>query len=339
VVDRTVQQAVLQVLEPHYEPHFHPSSHGFRPNRGAHTAIAEATGYLKAGYQTVVDLDLAKFFDRVHHQRLLARIAERVKDQRIIKLVHLMLQATVVMPDGTRVAVREGTPQGGPLSPLLSNIVLNELDCELARRGLRFVRYADDSNIFVRSERAGQRVMASIRRFLEQRMRLQINEEKSDVRKPDDVHFLGFRFRCAKEGDEVAIFPSRKAEQRLKATMREMTPPNWGRSITTCMEDVSRYLTGWMSHFRLCTPEAIKGLGVIDPSVPMIMRHLSPKSLASGRRTEIIWLCRTETRNRMVPLGLTRWEAGGRTPWQPQRRQLPNYRTGRADGRSPGRTS
>jgi retron-type reverse transcriptase len=131
-------------LEPLFEPTFHPSSHGFRPRRGAHTAIAEATGYLKEGYQTVVDLDLAKFFDRVPHQRLLARIAERVKDQRIITLVRLMLTATVVMPDGTRVAVTEGTPQGGPLSPMLSNVVLNELDGELARRGLRFVRYADD---------------------------------------------------------------------------------------------------------------------------------------------------------------------------------------------------
>ena len=249
----------------------------------------------------MVDLDLAKFFDRVHHQRLLARIADRVKDQRIIKLVHLMLKATVVMPDGTRVAVQEGTPQGGPLSPLLSNIVLNEMDGELARRGLRFVRYADDCNIFVRSERAGQRVMKSIRRFLEQRMRLQVNEEKSDVRKPDDVQFLGFRFRCAKEGDEVAILLSRKAEQRLKATMREMTPPNWGRSITTCMEEVSRYLTGWMSHYRLCTPDAIKGLGAIDAHIRrriraiivrqkkrsrFLLRHLkakgvSPKAAAS----------------------------------------------------------
>ena len=165
VVDRAVQQAVLQILEPIFDATFHPSSHGFRPNRGAHTAIAEAKGYLVAGYQTVVDLDLAKFFDRVHHQRLLARIALRVTDQRIITLVRRMLTASVVMPDGTRVAVREGTPQGGPLSPILSNIVLDELDQELARRGLHFVRYADDANIFVRSERAGQRVMTSIRGF------------------------------------------------------------------------------------------------------------------------------------------------------------------------------
>ena len=273
VVDRVVQQAVLQVLEPVFEPTFHASSHGFRPKRGAHTAIAEATGYLKDGYQTVVDIDLSKFFDCVHHQRLLARIASRVTDQRIVRLIRLMLTASVVMPDGTRTAVREGTPQGGPLSPLLSNIVLDELDGELARRGLRFVRYADDCNIFVRSERAGQRVMASIRRFLETRMRLQINEEKSDVREPEDVHFLGFRF-LAGEGDGFAVLPSRKAEARLKTTMREKTPPNWGRSITACMEEISRYLTGWMSHYRLCTPEAIEVLGRVDAHVRRRVRAI-----------------------------------------------------------------
>jgi RNA-directed DNA polymerase len=280
VIDRTVQQAVLQVLGPIFEPSFHDSSHGFRPNRGAHTAIAEATGYLKDGYQTVVDLDLAKFFDHVHHQRLLARIAERVTDQRIIRLIRLMLTATVVMPDGTKVAVREGTPQGGPLSPCLSNIVLDELDRELARRGLRFVRYADDANIFVRSERAGLRVLASVRSFLEKRMRLQVNETKSGVRKPDEVAFLGFSFRCTKEdqGDKVAVFPSGKAKRRLNETMREMTPPNWGRSITTCMDGLSQYLNGWMTHFRLCTSEAVEDLRVTDAHIrrrirAIIVRH------------------------------------------------------------------
>ena len=274
VVDRVVQQAVLQVLEPIFEPTFHASSHGFRPKRGAHTAIAEATGYLEDGYQTVVDLDLAKFFDRVHHQRLLARIADRVTDQRMVNLIRLMLKAAVVMPDGTKVAVQEGTPQGGPLSPLLSNVVLDELDSELASRGLRFVRYADDCNIFVRSERAGQRVMASIRGFLEQRMRLQVNEEKSGVRKPEEVHFLGFRFRCRKDGGEVAVLLSGKAKKRLRATIREMTPPNWGRSISSCMENISRYLTGWMSHFRLCTPEAVEDLGAIDAHVRRRIRAI-----------------------------------------------------------------
>jgi len=275
-VDRTVQQAVLQVLGPIFEPTFHHSSHGFRPSRGAHTAIAEATGHLKDGYRTIVDLDLAKFFDRVHHQRLLARIADRVKDGRIIRLIRLMLTAPVVMPDGTRVAVREGTPQGGPLSPLLSNIVLDELDRELARRKLRFVRYADDANIFVRSERAGLRVMTSIRGFLEKRLRLQVNEEKSGVRKPSEVSFLGFRFNCVtgEQGDTVAVFPSQRAERRLKATVREMTPPNWGRPIAACMRDVGQYLTGWMSHFRLCTPEAVEGLRITDAHVRRRVRAI-----------------------------------------------------------------
>jgi group II intron reverse transcriptase/maturase len=280
VIDRAVQQAVLQVLEPIFEPIFHNSSHGFRPNRGAHTALAEATGYLKDGYQTVVDLDLAKFFDQVHHQRLLARIAERVKDQRIIRLIRLMLTARVVMPDGTKVAVREGTPQGGPLSPCLSNIVLDELDRELARRGLRFVRYADDVNIFVRSERAGLRVLASVRSFLEKRMRLQVNEAKSGIRKPDEVAFLGFSFRCTKkdQGNNVAVVPSGKAKRRLNATIREMTPPNWGHSITTCMDGLSQYLNGWMTHFRLCTSEAVEDLRVTDAHIrrrirAIIVRH------------------------------------------------------------------
>ena len=281
VVDRTVQQAVLQVLEPIFDPTFHPSSHGFRPSRGAHTAIAEATGHLRDGYQTVVDLDLAKFFDHVHHQRLLARIAQRVMDQRIIRLIRLMLTASVVMPDGTKVAVREGTPQGGPLSPCLSNIVLDELDQELARRGLRFVRYADDCNIFVRSKRAGTRVIASVRQFLDERMRLQVNETKSGVRKPEEVAFLGFSFRCTKEGEgdiTVAVFPSGKASRRLRATIREMTPPSWGRSITTVMENLSRYLNGWMTHFRICTPEAVRGMDVTDAHIrrrirAIIVRH------------------------------------------------------------------
>ena len=276
VVDRMAQQAMLQVLEPIFEPHFHPSSHGFRPQRGAPTAIAQATQHLKAGYCAVVDLDLSKFFDRVHHQRLIDRMAQRVSDRRVLTLVRRMLSAGVVMPDGTTIAVHEGTPQGGPLSPLLSNIVLDELDWELERRGHCFVRYADDCNIFVRSERAGQRVMASIRAFLEGRMRLQVNEEKSGVRQPCEVHFLGFSFQCEDgEGDrQVAILLSRKAERRLRTTIREMTPPNWGNSLTACMTRLSQYLNGWMAHFRLCTAEAVKGLGAIDAHIRRRLRAI-----------------------------------------------------------------
>lgn len=275
VVDRVVQQAVLQVLEPVFEPTFHASSHGFRPKRGAHTAIAEAKEHLEAGYQTIVDLDLAQFFDRVHHQRLLDRIGQRLADRRVVELVRLMLRAAVVMPDGTRIVVREGTPQGGPLSPLLSNIVLDELDQELARRGHRFVRYADDCNVFVGSVRAGKRVMVSIAGFLKTRMRLQVNAEKSAVRRPHQVHFLGFRFRCTRGPNAgIGVVLSEKTERRLAATIRTMTPPNWGRSIGTCMDRLSQYLTGWMAHFRSCTVEAAKRFGQIDAHVRRRVRAI-----------------------------------------------------------------
>jgi RNA-directed DNA polymerase len=252
VVDRWVQQAVLQILEPIFEPRFHRSSHGFRANRGAHTAIAEAQQYLGEGYRVVVDLDLSKFFDRVHHQRLLNRLGQQIGDARILKLVRLMLKAKVVMPDGTKVSTEEGTPQGGPLSPLLSNIVLDEWDWELERRGLRFVRYADDCNIFVRSQRAGQRVMTSTRRFLERRLRLQINEAKSSVTQPEEVHFLGFRFGT-NSGPKVEVLLSAKTKAKLKTRILELTPRRWGSSLRACMEGLNEYFQGWIAYFRICT--------------------------------------------------------------------------------------
>ena len=181
VVDRLVQQAALQILSPVYEPSFHGSSHGFRPGRSCHTAITEAKQHVESGLEWVVDIDLEKFFDRVSHQRLLSRLGERVLDRRVVHLIHHMLKAKVVLPDGVVVLSEEGTPQGGPISPLLSNIVLDELDHELSRRGLRFVRYADDCNVYVGSERAGQRVMHSIRAFIESRLRLKV-ERKQECR-------------------------------------------------------------------------------------------------------------------------------------------------------------
>jgi group II intron reverse transcriptase/maturase len=195
VVDRVVQEATRQVLEPIYEPTFHDESHGFRPGRGCQTAIAAARQHLEEGYDWLVDIDLEKFFDRVNHQRLMSRLAQRVTDKRVLVLISQMLKARVVMPDGVKVSTEEGVPQGGPLSPLLSNIVLDELDAELRQRGLRFVRYADDCNIYVRSERAGQRVMAGITRFIERRLRLKVNASKSAVGRPEERHFLGFSLR------------------------------------------------------------------------------------------------------------------------------------------------
>ncbi|HEY4313350.1 MAG TPA: group II intron reverse transcriptase/maturase [Pirellulales bacterium] len=254
VIDRWVQQAVLQVLDSIYEPTFHGSSHGFRSARGGHTAIAEAKTYVEAGYGVVVDIDLSKFFDRVHHQRLLDRLSHRIADRRIIDLIRRMLKARVVLPDGMRVATEEGTPQDGPLSPLLSNIVLDEFDWELQRRGLRFVRYADDCNIFVRSERAGQRAMSSVRNFIEQRLRLLVNEEKSKVARPAEVHFLGFRL-CESRVGQVEIHISARTKERMDAKTRELTPRTWGQSFSECVAGLNRYLNGWFGYFRICTEE------------------------------------------------------------------------------------
>jgi len=273
VIDRWVQQAVLQVLEPIFDPVFHDSSHGFRPKRGAQTAIAEAKQYFTEGYSVTVDIDLSKFFDRVNHQRLLSRLAQRIQDGRILKLVHRMLKAKVVMPDGTRVATKEGTPQGGPLSPLLSNAVLDELDWELARRGLRFVRYADDFSVFVRSERAGRRVMESVRRFVERRLRLVVNEEKSSVNRPYELSFLGFQLGMSPEG-RVTVNISRRTKQRMDARIRELTPRTWGQSLAVCMENLNRYLTGWSGYYWLCTEQALYPFGKFDAHIRRRLRAI-----------------------------------------------------------------
>ena len=252
VVDRVVQESVRSVLEPLYEPTFHSSSHGFRPGRGCQTAIAEALGYVDEGYHWVVDLDLEKFFDKVHHQRLMCRLANRVEDRRMLVLIGQMLKAKVVLPDGLKVTTEEGVPQGGPLSPLLSNIVLSELDEELARRGHRFVRYADDCNIYVRSERAGQRVMASVDSFIERRMRLTVNKAKSAVARPETRHFLGYRLD-PHEGEPAEVLLSERSEKRLRERVRELTPRSRGWSLEATISGVNAYLNGWFGHFRVCT--------------------------------------------------------------------------------------
>jgi group II intron reverse transcriptase/maturase len=254
VIDRWVQQAVHQAMAPVFEPRFHSSSHGFRPRRGASTAIGEAKAHIAAGLTWIVCIDLSKFFDRVNHQRLLARIAQRTKDGRLLKLVGQMLKASVVLPDGTRVATEEGTPQGGPLSPLLSNIVLDELDWEMERRGLRFVRYADDFNVFVRSERAARRVMESLTGFVERRLRLKVNTDKSEVTRPREVHFLGFSLERQADGT-VDVHLSKRSRQRLDTKIRELTPRSLGRSLEDCIGRLNGYLRGWSGYFRLCTRE------------------------------------------------------------------------------------
>jgi group II intron reverse transcriptase/maturase len=275
VVDRVVQEAVRRALEPLYEPNFHASSHGFRPGRSCHTAIAEARRYLEDGHEWVVDLDLEKFFDRVHHQRLLARLAERVGDKRVLALIGRMLKAKVVMPDGVVVSTEEGTPQGGPLSPLLSNIVLDELDRELEERGHRFVRYADDCNIYVRSERAGQRVMASITRFIEGRLRLTVNAAKSAVARPEERHFLGFRLRCEPLDGEVEVLLSKRSKDRLDERVRALTPRTWGSSLKVCILQVNEYLLGWLGFFgKSCTAGIERTMHNLDAHIRRRLRAI-----------------------------------------------------------------
>lgn len=274
VVDRVVQEAVRMVLEPLYAPTFHANSHGFRPDRSCHTAIAEAKGHLEEGYEWVVDLDLEKFFDRMNHQRLMARLAERVRDRSVLVLIGRMLKAKVVMPDGVVVSTVEGAPQGGPLSPLLSNIVLDELDRELERRGHRFVRYADDCNVYVRSERAGQRVMASIVRFIEGRMRLKVNVAKSAVARPEERHFVGFRLRREPLDGEVEVLLSKRSQERLDARIRELVPRNWGNTLRACILQLNAYLLGWIGFFGICTAGIERTLQTRDAHIRRRLRAL-----------------------------------------------------------------
>lgn len=310
VVDRVVQQALLQVMEPVFEPTFHDSSHGFRPRRGAQTAIAQAKGYVQSGFGHVVDIDLSKFFDRVNHQRLLGRVAQRVADGRVLRLIHQMLKADVVLPEGTVVSTQEGTPQGGPLSPLLSNIVLDELDSELERRGLRFVRYADDFMVFVRSERAGRRVMTSIERFIEGRLRLKVNREKSCVGRPEDLHFLGFTLRKGREG-HVEVCLSDRTKKRIEDRVRELTPRSWGGSLQACIDRLNRYLRGWYGYFRLCTERGARDFGRIDAHIRRRLRAIIVRH--KGRRPRFLF---RHLLARGVPVGpATKTAYGRRGTW------------------------
>src|SRR2546425_1077109 len=257
VLDRFIQQAVLQVLQRRWDPTFSEHSYGFRPGRSAHQAVAQAQRYIADGYGWVVDLDLEKFFDRVNHDKLMGRVAKRVEDKRLLKLIRAFLNAGV-MENGLVSPSVEGTPQGGPLSPLLSNLVLDELDRELERRGHRFVRYADDSNIYVRSERAGQRVMESVKRFITEKLKLKVNESKSAVAKPQERKFLGFSFTGGRE-PKRKIAP--KAIDRFKERIREITHKSRGQSMKQVMEELAPYLRGWRGYFGFCeTPSVLQRL-------------------------------------------------------------------------------
>jgi RNA-directed DNA polymerase len=257
VLDRFVQQAVMQVLQRRWDRTFSESSYGFRPGRSAHEAVAQAQQYIAEGYGWCVDLDLEKFFDRVNHDKLMGQIAKRVEDKRLLTHIRAFLNAGV-MENGLVSPSVEGTPQGGPLSPLLSNLVLDALDRELERRGLRFVRYADDCNIYVRSERAGQRVMKSITQFITETLKLKVNEAKSAVARPQERKFLGFSFSA---GPEVKRVIARKALDRFKRRIRDITRQAKGVSIETTVEELAPYMRGWRNYFGFCeTPEVLIGL-------------------------------------------------------------------------------
>jgi len=254
VIDRLLQQALYQVLSPLFEPHFSESSYGFRPQRSAHQAVLKARQYVREGRRWVVDIDLEKFFDRVNHDILMSRLARRIKDKRVLRLIRRYLQAGM-MSNGLTTARREGTPQGGPLSPLLSNILLDELDKELERRGHKFCRYADDGNVYVRSRSAGERVKESITRFLGKRLRLKVNEEKSAVDRPWKRKFLGYTMTWHRE-PRIRIAES--SVKRLRMKLREILRRGRGRNIGRLIEeDLTPLLRGWMNYFRLAEVKGI----------------------------------------------------------------------------------
>ena len=257
VADRFIQQALLQVLSPIYDPTFSSSSYGFRPGRNAHQALRQAKEYIAQGYEWVVDIDLEKCFDRINHDILMGRIARRISDKRILKLIRRYLQAGI-MVNGVVIERYAGTPQGGPLSPLLSNILLDELDKELERRGHKFCRYADDCNVYVRSQRAGTRVMDSIEGFLDKRLKLKVNRQKSAVAKPQDRQFLGFSFTS---GRWLKIKPSVKALKNVKHRIRKITRRSRGISLLQVIKELNAYLGGWLGYYKLVeTPTTFRDL-------------------------------------------------------------------------------
>ena len=304
VLDRFLQQAIAQVLMPLFEPHFSPHSYGFRPGRSAHDAVRQAQTHMQEGYDWVVDIDLESYFNRVNHDMLMARVARVMKDKRVLKLIRKYLQSGVMI-HGVVVKTEEGTPQGGPLSPLLSNILLDDLDKELEKRGHRFVRYADDCNIYVRSRRAGERVMGSMGKFLEQKLKLKINRKKSKVDRAQQVKFLGFSFH--KRKGRVLIRIASESVARLREKLRWLTRKTRSERLEEIVKEINQLLIGWLNYFRLAdTPSILKDLG----------------GWLRRRLRQLVWKRwkRGITRYReLVSLGVSRDRtalgAGGKSPW------------------------
>jgi len=305
VLDRLLQQAIAQRLVALFEPNFSAQSYGFRPGRSAHDAVRQAQAYAQEGYGWVVDIDLESYFDRVNHDMLMARVARVVKDKRVLKLMRRYLQSGV-MVNGVVVRTEEGTPQGGPLSPLLSNILLDDLDKELEKRGHQFVRYADDCNIYVRSRRAGERVMESVGGFLEKKLKLKINRKKSKVDRAQQVKFLGFSFY--KRKGKVLIRVARESLARLREKLRWLTRRIRTGKLEEIIRELNQLIVGWIGYFRLAdTPSVFKEL---DQWLRRRLRQLAWKRWKRGR-----------TRYReLVSLGVSRERAalgaGGKSPWR-----------------------
>jgi RNA-directed DNA polymerase len=247
VVDRLIQQALNQAMQPLFEPTFSQGSYGFRPGRSAQQAVLKATEYIRAGKRWVVDMDLEKFFDRVNHDVLMARVTRQVRDPRVLRLIRRFLEAGM-MAEGVQTARPQGTPQGGPLSPLLSNILLTDLDRELERRKLSFCRYADDCNVYVSSQRAGQRIMAGVRSFLAKRLKLTVNEAKSAVARPWERKFLGYS-ATAQQASKIRV--AKQSIERLRERVRELCRQGRGKSLPRLIEALNPALRGWMNYFSL----------------------------------------------------------------------------------------
>ncbi len=304
VVDRFLQQAMAQALTPLFEPLFSSHSYGFRPGRSAHDAVKQAQEYVQEGYEWVVDIDLEKFFDRVNHDMLVARVARVVKDKRMLKLIRAFLESGV-MVEGIVIETEEGTPQGGPLSPLLSNIMLDDLDKELEKRGHRFVRYADDCNIYVKTQRAGERVMESVKEFLEKKLKLKVNPKKSKVDKATRVKFLGFSLY--KRKGEVLVRIANRSKERFMEKVRTLTKRTRSGKLEEIIAQVNQYTVGWMGYFRLArTPSVYEEL---DGWIRRRLRQMIWKRWKRG----------TTRYRELVKLGVPRERAGlgavGKSPW------------------------
>ena len=305
VLDRFLQQALLQALTPRFESIFSPHSYGFRPGRSAHDAVRVAQGYINEGYTCVVDLDIERFFDRVNHDKLMARVARVVKDKRVLKLIRKYLNSGI-MVNGVKVDNPEGTPQGGPLSPLLANIMLDDLDKELEQRGLRFVRYADDCNIYVKSYRAGERVLGNVAKFLKLRLSLKINPKKSGIHRPTRAKILGFSFWW--RGGNVIIRVGQKAKERCREHLRELTRRSRSGRLEEIIRTVNKFTTGWVGYFRLADTESV--FQELDEWLRRRLRQMVWKRWKRGRTRwqKLVGLG--------VPLKMAALGAGGSSPWR-----------------------